>query len=122
MENRSLIITELFELRVLLNKSNKIANQKTEMDFAILNDQFFAFVGTPNTPPRILLAIRKKQTGGWIPSIAPYFYLLRKFISDELNEVQKNLKIYTRDPNDINENLLLHMKLYLRSLLLEKFE
>lgn len=92
------------------------------MDFAIVDDQFFAFTDTSKTPSRILLVERSKTTRTWAPSSVPYFYLLRTFIADELNKVQKKLKLPTTDFSDINEDLLLHMKLCLRSLLLEKFK
>lgn len=118
MENRNAIVKELFELRVLLNKSNKQANQKTDLDFNIVNDQFIAFTEIAKWSPFILLSEKRGKTDKWQPAPIPYFFRLRIWISNELNEVQSELKRYMNDPKDINEVLLFHIKQKLRSLLI----
>lgn len=120
MENRSVVVKELFELRVLLNKSNKLANQQSELNFGIDDTQFIAFAAGEKSPSFILLANRKSIKEKWQISSIPYFYTLRKELVEELNNAQTELKSYLRDPKDINEILLFHMKQLLRSLFLEK--
>ena len=122
MENRTTVIKELFELRLLLNKSNKLANQQTELDFSIVDDEFIAFVSNEDNPSFILLSKKRNTNGKWQLSSTPYCYFLKTFISNELNNVQKELKTYLKDPKDINEILLFHMKKLLRGLLIEKFD
>lgn len=122
MENRSTVIKELFELRVLLNRSNKLANRQTELDFDIKDNEFIAFVSGEDEPFFIKLSKKRSTNEKWQLTSTPYGYFLKMFISDELNKVQKELKTYMKNPKDINEILLFHMKQTLRNLLTDKFD
>lgn len=122
MENRSAVVKELFELRVLLNKSNQLANQKTEIDFDIKNNDFIAFIPAKTKQSCILLAKKSLKNEKWHISEAPYCYFLRKAVAEELNRIQNELITTHKNPLIIKGILLFRVKEKLRSLLLEKLD
>lgn len=80
MQNRELIVKELFELRLLLNRSNPKPNQKTEIEFClhISKDPLFKsefVIRLKEFPSTAITLSRKNKKLKWeIPSVsyAPY--------------------------------------------------
>lgn len=99
-------------MRVLLNKANLLANQKSELDFDIVDSkielntiQFMCFLKGVKNRSFIILAQMPCDQKWRTPEIS-YFYNLEKFCVDELN------KNFTKTKVD----LIQHMNSKLRSL------
>lgn len=92
MENRDLIVKELYSLRILLNTANLLKNSKTDIDFEIRKSKnkliLVCFVKSPSNKAFIVLA---QKTGKllWRPSSSSAFPNLSKFFIREMNTAQK---------------------------------
>ena len=126
MENRSEIVRELFDLRVLLNKSNIVANEKTELVFYIIepkinNDsvQFIARLKGSHNQSLVVLA-EKVRKDIWKMSKFHHFYYLREFCVKELNTKTEELKVLVKYGNQMNTLLNDHMNKIFRNLGIQK--
>ncbi len=118
MENRTEVIKEYFELRLLLNRANQKSNQKTELDFEIrklsnLEFHFIAFA-KGHLPKAFLSICHTNDYIKWLTPDQSRFHYLGKYCADELNKKQSQL-------NNINleqskKFLVDHVRIRLRSL------
>ena len=99
MENRSEIVRELFELRVLLNRRNATANIKTSLAFEIRKIEEFEYFGCylkgVNNPVFLKLSRRHEQ-GAWTPSLTTRFAFTEDFCAKFLNKNQSNVELLVR--------------------------
>jgi hypothetical protein len=93
---REKILKELSELRVLLNKSNKLPNQNTKMSFDFESNGATEFriccsiIGTDEVK-KIILAIRTEQRN-WERAGYTHFQNLENFLADCANKAELNFK------------------------------
>ena len=90
---RNLIINEYVQLRTYLNKSNRLANEKTSLDFFIrkINQseyQLFAFVNGVAEEHKIALAARDRFRNWERTGFTP-FKNLENFCANLLNKKEK---------------------------------
>ena len=128
MENRSEIVSELFELRVLLNKANLVANQKSELIFDLVESksyskskQFICLLKGVNNSSFVVLAEQMGTTAWREPSISRFYYL-EGFCASELERIQTTVGLKMKSYHKLRDTLLNHMNNQLRSLGIQKSE
>ena len=100
MENRSEIVREYFELIVFLNRSNKTANTKTNLDFEITRiedyDYCRCYLKGVNKPVFLRLC-KRREPKPWIPSLTTRFAFTEDFCAKFLNNNQSNLELLVKE-------------------------
>lgn len=105
MENRTELVREYFRLMVLLNRSNDLPNEKTQIYFKILRsnkDLIELTVTTRKTADSRYITLCLWRLGKrWIPSAYTGLTFLEKFCADELNFSVKKQKTEFRSVSNI---------------------
>lgn len=108
MENREKISADYFELRVLLNRTNLVRNQKTEVQFIIIKKTAsdYSLMATLSglTNPKFMELCEMSTEKYWMPSGYSGLIYLETFCAEFL---QRNLgfKSSKDDINKVAQNL-----------------
>lgn len=89
MENRELVLADYFKLRLLLNRTNPVRDQKTEIVFEVLKngDSDYRLIATLRgvKDPRYIELCKKSMLKPWRPSGFSGLFSLEEFCTSYLH-------------------------------------